>query len=127
MAEWDAETRIKALAEFLECDEEDIVESKYGDNHFEHGSGKYPPEYLVVTDNEADILWDEFLDNYLDECVLPELPEHLRLYFDDEKWKEDARMDDRGQSLSSYDGCEYEVEVEDENGKKETLFIYRLF
>ena len=39
-------------------------------------------EYLVLTDDEADEMWDEQLDSYLDECVLPELPEMARNYFD---------------------------------------------
>ena len=47
---------------------------------------------------------DEHLDSYIEECL--EIPEHLRFYFDEEKWKDDARMDGRGHSLSSYDGHE---------------------
>jgi len=97
-----------ALAEFLECDPDEILEQTWGG--FEHGKA----EYQVLTDDEADILWDEYLENYIDECL--EIPEHLEFYFDREAWKSDAKMDGRGHSLSGYDGCEHE------SGE---FFIYR--
>ena len=65
-------------------------------------------DYLFGTDSEMDDEWDEELDNYLDECVYPELPESMRNYFDDEAWKSDARMDGRGHALNRYDGGEEE-------------------
>ncbi len=79
-------------------------------------------EYLVLTDEEADEMWDEQLDSYLDECVLPELPETARRYFDRDAWKRDARHDGRGHSLSSYDGNEDEVYDEEDDT---TYYIYR--
>lgn len=69
-------------------------------------------EYLVVTDEEADNLWEEDLDHYLEECVYAELQENLKNYFDDEAWKSDARQDGRAYSLNRYDGSEYSEEVE---------------
>jgi hypothetical protein len=81
----------------------------------------YSSDYLVLTDDESDERWGESLDNYIEECILPELPEYLQNYFDSEKWKEDAKYDGRGHSLSSYDGNEYEEEV---NGT--TYYIYRI-
>ena len=63
-------------------------------------------EYLFGTDAEMDELWDEYLDNYIDECILPEVPEAFQNYFDDEKWKSDAKDDGRAHSLASYDGHE---------------------
>lgn len=90
-------------------------------------------EYLVVTDEEADELWDQDLENYIDECL--ELPPQLENYFDREKWKRDARIDGRGHSLARYDGGEDKVRVElwerDEDGNlvevgdHETYYIYR--
>lgn len=44
----------------------------------------------------------------------------MRFYFDDEKWKQDARYDGRGHSLSHYDGEENYEEVD-----RETYYIYR--
>jgi hypothetical protein len=77
-------------------------------------------EYLVVTDEEANNLWDESLENYIEECILPEVPESFRPYFDNEKWKRDARFDGRGHSLSSYDGKEHDYSIDGE-----TYYIYR--
>lgn len=78
-------------------------------------------EYLVLTDEEADEEEDRQLDNYIEECVLCEIPNNLRGYFDDEAFKKDAKMDGRGHILSTYDGCEYEEEVNDTY-----YYIYRM-
>lgn len=75
-------------------------------------------DYLVLTDDEADDLWDEELERYIDDAM--EIPEHLERYFDREKFKADARHDGRGQSLASYDSEEHYVDV---NGV--TYYIYR--
>lgn len=80
----------------------------------------YDIDYMVLTDEEANQKWEESLDSYLEDIVYPELPEYLRNYFDEEKWKYDARMDGRGHSLSPYDGNESEETVEGE-----TFYIYR--
>lgn len=77
-------------------------------------------DWLVCTDSEADEKWEESLDWYLEECVYPELSGNLKSYFDDEKWKRDARYDGRGHSLAGYDGVECEQEV---NGT--TYYLYR--
>ena len=63
-------------------------------------------DYLAGTDEEMDEFWDEDLNNYLEECVYPDLPDHLRNYFDDEAWKSDARVDGRGHSLNHWDSSE---------------------
>ena len=106
--------REQALAKHLGCDAEDI-KPEYGNEYSAEGK-----QYLVVTDEEADELWEADLENYLEECIYPDLPENLRFYFDDEKWKRDARIDGRAHSLSRYDGNEDEEEV---NGV--TYYIYR--
>ena len=112
--------RIIALMRHLDITPEeaydDIEEARYGDSHYEYGN----QEYQVLTDSEADNLWDEYLDSYIDECILDQLPEAYRNYFDSESWKHDAKNDGRGHSLSTYDGREYE---EDVNGT--TYYIYR--
>ena len=89
----------------LEIDPEDVGEASYGSNCFE-ASGS---EFLVLTDEEADDIWDEQLDNYLDDCVLGELSGISQQYFDKEAWKKDARQDGRGHSVGSYDGGEHKV------------------
>lgn len=88
-------------------------------------------EYLVVTDEEADELWDEELEQYIDDCIIPEVPEPYQGYFDREGWKEAARVDGRGHNLSRYDGTEVEVtiydgeEYEGSGIPEEIYFIYR--
>ena len=67
-------------------------------------------EFIVCDESDKDMLWDESLESYLEDCVYPELPESVIGYFDDEKWKRDARFDGAGHALSSYDGSEYEVQ-----------------
>ena len=116
LSDYEYPKKVKALAQHLKTHFSMIGDATYDDNRFEaEGS-----DWLVVTDSEADILWDDYLDSYLDECVLPELPENAQNYFDTEAWKRDARMDGRGHSLSSYDGTEYCETVDGES-----YFIYQ--
>ena len=75
-------------------------------------------EYLVLTDEEADDAWDDELEHYIDECL--NIDEAIQPYFDREKWKDDARMDGRGHSLSSYDRAEHSKTVNEVN-----YYIYR--
>ena len=97
-------------------DELDSITNDY-DNTYSYGN----KEFLVLTDEEADEEEDRQLDNYLEECIYPELPENMRYYFDDEKWKRDAKMDGRGHIISMYDGCEHNEDVNDT-----TYYIYRM-
>ena len=101
--------------------EDEIQQSTYDENLFEYGS----EEYIVVTDEEADELWEQELDYYLEECIYPELSDNLVRYFDDEAWKRDARFDGRGHSLNRYDGNEYEETVYNEYGERKNYYIYR--
>lgn len=71
-------------------------------------------DYLFGTDSEMDDEWDQDLDNYLDECVLSELPETVRIYFDKDAWKSNARMDGRGHSLNRWGGGDLEQKWNDE-------------
>ena len=77
-------------------------------------------EVLVVTESERDERWDENLESYIDDCILPELPEISQQYFDSEKWKRDARFDGAGHCLSHYDGVEHEYKFGDH-----WIYIYR--
>lgn len=110
------ENKIIALAQHLGCEVDELTQSNYDENSFEFGNS----EYLVLTDNEADDLWDEDLENYIDECILPELDKRYQNYFDREAWKSDAKMDGRGHSLNRYDGEEYEETVSGER-----FYIYQ--
>ncbi len=111
------EPKILALAAHLSVDPSTITEEP-GDLYT---CDEEPGEYRVMTDSEADEAWDESLENYIDECILPEIPEHLRCYFDHEAWKHDAKYDGRGHSLSSYDSEEHEEQIDGE-----WYYIYRV-
>ena len=39
-------------------------------------------EYAIGTDDECDEAWDDCLDNYIEECVLYEIPEAYKFYFE---------------------------------------------
>lgn len=115
--DYDESCRILALRFHL--DEWDSYFSIQGwnDKRFQVGKNR---EYLVVTDDEADDLWDEDLEAYIDDCVLPGVPETTQGYFDRDAFKKDARMDGRAHSLNRYDGNEYDEEIDNT-----TYFIYR--
>ena len=66
-------------------------------------------EFAVGTEYEAEDAWEEALDSYLDEVVLPDLEGTLANYFDRDAWKRDAKFDGRGHALSCYDGNEVEL------------------
>jgi hypothetical protein len=118
----DTEERIDALAKHLKCDADD-VEALNGQTQcqsFERGNA----EYMVLTDDEANEMWNELLDSYIDDCILSEVPkgaEKLARYFDRDAWKRDARHDGRGHSLSPYDGKENREQLSDGTW----LYIYR--
>jgi len=94
----------------------------------EYDTNDYNNDYLILTDEEADDKWEEELQNYIDECITPEIDKiaegqsNLSYYikFDEEMWKRDAKMDGRGHCLGRYDGNENEETV---NGT--TYYIYR--
>src|SRR5690606_29926972 len=109
--------RLNALALHLGVDVSELTLSSYNGQTVEYGN----QEYLVVTDEEADELWEQDLDNYLYECIYPELPEFALNYFDEESWKHDARYDGRAHSLARYDGDENYVTVNETE-----MYIYRV-
>jgi len=92
--------KIDQRKEFIE-----ECEQPYDENTFEINGN----EYLVLDDSEATDLAEELIDSLLDECVLNEVPEELKHYFDRERFTEDCiRIDGRGHTISSYDGEEHE-------------------
>jgi hypothetical protein len=114
------EPKILALAAHLNVNPDTIEESRYGSDMFT--CTEAPGEYRVLTDDEADTAWDESLESYIDDVLLPECgSETLKRYFDREAWKRDARYDGRGHCLSSYDSEEHEERIEGEY-----YYIYRI-
>lgn len=92
---------------------EDIDVSTYDDCEMSYGSA----DYLVLDKDEAEERWNQSLEDYIDELILPEIPETYRNYFDVEAWKRDARLDGRGHALASYDS---------EENYSRGYFIYRI-
>ena len=110
--DWTAKEAIAAIIK-NDIDEDDLDRVQIG------YSNCGERDFSVFTGDEADSRWDEYLESYIDDCL--ELPAHLENYFDRETWKSDARMElnGRGRCLNSWDGWEWEYEV---NGK--TYYIY---
>ena len=80
-------------------------------------------EWLVCDQWERETACDERLDCYIDECIIPELPENLQGYFDYDAWKRDAKLSDGyGHTIATYDGEEHEQRDPDTG---EWFFIYR--
>lgn len=105
---------VLALACYLDVDADEITYQ--GHDIYSYGD----EEYLICDDATADKYWDDELENYIEECIFPELDQRYQMYFDNEKWKRDARFDGRGHSLNHYDGTE---EVETIDGTD--YYIYR--
>ena len=100
--------KVLALAAQLEVDPSDIEE-----NRDVFTCSEAPGEYAVMTEDERETAADQYLENYIDECLLPEMPETARYYFDHEEWKRDAIMSDGyGHTLASYDGHEHEQQID---------------
>lgn len=110
--------KIRALAAYFKVAIDEISE-ECGDAYTVSSE---PGEYRVLTSDEADEAWEESLDSYIDDCIMPELGDKtLAQYFDRDAWKRDARHDGRGHCLSSYDGDEHEIKIDDR-----WIYIYRV-
>lgn len=136
--------RIEALSIYLECEPDDLNESRYNEAIIEYGSS----EYLVVTDDEADekaqeyiteSLWafnasflSEFtgLPSEMFEALQPQcesandaILRTIEQFGTIEDFTQEAiSADGRGHFLSSYDG--YENDITLNNGEK--YYIYRV-
>lgn len=63
-------------------------------------------KYIAGDEEEMNQAHEEEIQQYIDDCVLHELPEQYRKYFDNEAFIEDCKADGRGHSLARYDGEE---------------------
>lgn len=103
-----------ALVAELGADMLDADESIHDDCEFHVGTSRY----LVLTEDEKETRWDNYLEAWLDDGNI--VPGANSPYFDREAWKRDARMDGAGHALSSYNGSENEF-----SGFGEWFYIYR--
>jgi len=76
-------------------------------------------DYYVYTEEQADEAFEEAIDNYIDDCVLSEIPPQYRNYFDRDVFMKDCLMDGRG-ILASYDNEEKYTTILDTK-----YYIYR--
>ena len=114
--------KIEALAEYFSLHPDAFTECDYGDGFMFTGNGR---DYLILTETEMEAQWNEALENYIEEYIIPEIERlegpqgdgWISNYFDSEKWKREARMDGCGQFLATYDG--HELELDD------NLYAYR--
>ena len=90
-------------------DLKDTERTQYGEGTvIEQGNA----EYAVISDDNVEIAFDNAIDDYVDEAVLPEIPEAYRRYFDLEAFTTDCHHDGLGHTLSSYDGGDNEVTID---------------
>lgn len=72
-------------------------------------------EYRVLTSAERDEAIEQAIESYIDECILPELPEAYRNYFDSAAWKRDVLLGGEGDSMiAPYDGSAHEECIDGE-------------
>lgn len=125
MQNWDA----KQWALFKHCSEDlDLVEDINLLDDIDTDEIDFNDEkLLVLTEEEADERWEDELDNYIDECILSNVPVCYRGYFDKQAWKRDTRMyEGRGQVISCYDGDENQYYIEFDDGTQCWINIYRM-
>ena len=66
-------------------------------------------EYSVMDEDSAGEMFQDMLDQYIEDCILSEIPEHLHYYFDFDSFKSDVEINDgRGPTMAPYDGHEHE-------------------
>ena len=65
--------------------------------------------YRFIHDSEIENAFKEYMESYIDDCVLPEIPEYLQAYFDSESFISDTRINDGYSIFASYNGNHEEV------------------
>lgn len=114
-------TKQKAVFEYFDKDEsliEDINELDIDTDEVTING----ENLFVLTDDEAEDRYEQELDWYIEQCIMPEIPKYLQYYFDEESWKRDTRIDwSRGRAIASYDEDEHEFNIDEE-----WIYIYRV-
>ena len=103
------EEHAEALAAHLSITSQDEVDElvETGDEHYGLPVFDYDGEQFAVgTGDEANDAKREAVQEYIDECVLPEIPKQYRQYFDDSAFTNDCTNDELVGLIGSYDGCE---------------------
>ena len=98
-------SQIKELDEMLQYNYESC-----GYTYIEPEFTKYT--YVALRQDEIDDIWTDSLIDLANDCYISELPEHLKKYFDYDKFVEDYMEDGRANHFNGYDGST-ELETED--------------
>lgn len=120
----DCDAKTAALARHLDVDPSTIEERSCADI-FE--CSEEPGVYRVLSAEEADAAQREHWESFPDDTgMFDKWPEEAVEYFDRERWIRDQIQEEnaghgRGNSLASYDGDEYEQQIDGE-----WYFIYRI-
>lgn len=85
-------------------DELDTIIHNKNTNYFNYDSD----DYLIYDDFEAEQELDDYIENYFEEYISPQLPKDLIGYFDYNKWSRDFKLNGRGYILSNYNTSEEE-------------------
>ena len=106
--EFDKSFTLSQIKELDEMIEGNLDSTSY--NYIEPDFTKYT--YVALRQDEIDNIWTDSLIDLADDCYISELPEHLKKYFDYDKFVEDAQYDGRASHFNGYDGST-ELETED--------------
>lgn len=85
----DLTAKQKALFEYFGEDEgllEEIAEFDDSTDYFNING----ETLLILTDDEADEMTRKYLESYIEDSVLPQIPEELQSYFDTDKYINDV-------------------------------------
>ena len=106
--EFDKSFTLSQIKELDEMIEGNLDWKSY--NYIEPDFTKYT--YVALRQDEIDDIWTDSLIGLVADCYIRKLPEHLKQYFDYDKFVEDCKEDGRAHNFNGYDGST-ELETED--------------
>ena len=106
--EFDKSFTLSQIKELDEMIEGNLDSTSY--NYIEPDFTKYT--YVALDKGQIDDIWTDSLIDLADDCYISELPEHLKKYFDYDKFVEDCKENGRAHNFNGYDGST-ELETED--------------
>lgn len=105
-AHTDYDDKIRALAAHFGADPSTVTEVGCDEYTVE----SEPGTYRVMTDAEKAEAINEALESYLEDHILPQIPEHLQCYFDYDAWKRDVGCSgEEDAMIAPHDGNVHEV------------------
>ena len=120
------ETRIikfykeEILTNCIEEDEKVFALMEHTGETYEEAEYVIDSKYRVLTDEEADEVLSKYLEEYVEDNVLYQIPIDLRVYFDTQAWIKDNNSD-RGTWLNYVNGEEYTETI-----NETTYYIYNI-